>query len=437
MSFAQLRVSILGGALLLIAGCGGSSGGGSGSGGSGGGNPTTVTFTFTGATPSAVATKIGTGSFTTAAVSSGKLTLSLPSGTSNFGVAYVCAPVSSSTTSPLAEEWVVEASTLDGTSFAGCPGGALATVTTGTLTGSVDASAISGANFLNIYAENAQNPTGFPDFEPLLSSTGNFSFAAPEGTDRVMVAAYSSGTSGNLEPLNLVAAKNFSSQTVPGSLNGVNTVVLGSADQTTTEPLTYQNVPLGYAAPTTLVDYQIGNIGISIAGAATTEYPALPVGAMESGDSYFFWAHAASISNPSQETQVTTTLASAGPVSIAFPPAWPYAGPAPAAQPSFDLSYSGYTGMTGVFDAVEMNWSPTPSTVNVVLLTATWNYLNGSTTVSIPDLSSLTGFLPPPASGTQVGWSAQISQGRFPSLQQPSSNATITTLSNTGTYTVP
>src|SRR5579863_3057526 len=156
MSFALIRVSILGGALMLIAGCGWSSGGGSGSGGSGGGgNPTTVTFTVTGGTPTAVATSTGTGSFTAATLTAGKLTLDLPSGTTNFAMAFVCPPVSLTASQFLETfENVFEASTLDGTSFSqSCPTTPTAG-STGTLTGAVDANAIAGASFLNIDAEN-------------------------------------------------------------------------------------------------------------------------------------------------------------------------------------------------------------------------------------------------------------------------------------------
>lgn len=447
MSFALLRFSALGGALVLMAGCGGSPGGGSGGGGTGGGgSPTTVTFTISGGTPTAVATKVGSGSFTAATLSSGKLTLSLPTGTTSFAVAFACPPVTGASGTPgspvspisLAEERVFEASTLDGTSFAeACPGIAPASGATGTLTGSVDASAISGVGELFIYAQSAQQGTGFPPFFPVHDSTGNFSFAAPAGTDRVMVAAYSLVASGNLETTSLIAAKNFSSQAVPGALNGGNTVVLSAADQTTTEQLTYQSVPSGYTAPTTLVGYRMGNVGIAIAGAATSEYPAFPAGAVESGDFYTFSAVTSSTSNSTQATHVATSLASAGPESITFPLAWPYAGPTPAAQPSFDFSYTGFSGTTGVSDGVEMIWAPTSNAENVVLVTATRNYLNGSTTVAIPDFSGLTGFLAPPASGIKVTWSAQIFQGSSPALQPSASDEVITTMSNSGVYAVP
>ena len=81
--------------LVCLAGCGGSSNSGTTGGcvtdcGGGGGNPTTVTYTFTGAMPTAVATKIGTGAYTQAAVASGAVSISVPSGTSNYSIAWVC-----------------------------------------------------------------------------------------------------------------------------------------------------------------------------------------------------------------------------------------------------------------------------------------------------------------------------------------------------------
>lgn len=436
MSFALIRVCVLGGALMLIAGCGGSSGGGSGSGGSGGGgNPTTVTFTVTGGTPTAVATSTGTGSFTAATLTAGKLTLDLPSGTTNFAVAFVCPPVSLTASQVLETfENVFEASTLDGTSFSqSCPTTPTAG-STGTLTGAVDANAIAGASFLNIDAENGTAQQGVYEGTP----SGNFSFAAPVGTDRVAVLAYDSVLSGFEQFFSLVAVKNFSSQTVPGTLNGGNTVVLGAADQTTPEPLTYKSVPPGYNAPSTLVSYEFsGGDGFIIANGVTSEYPSVPAGAAESGDDYIFMSAAGNAANALEQASVSTFSSSAGPVSVTFPPAWSYVGPTPAARPSFDLSYPGFSGQTGVHEGVGVNWFIGTTAANFILVTPTGNYLNGSTTIAIPDLSSLTGFLAPPASGTLVEWSAEISQGSFPSLQPLPPNGTVTTVSNAGNYIVP
>jgi hypothetical protein len=118
------RTSILGIALLLICGCGGSTGGVPVGGGSGNNNSTTVTFAITGGIPAAVATKVGSGPFTAAVPVSGKVTLSLPSGTTNFAVAFVCPTVTGTINQPYQQTYenVYEASTLDGTSFSeACP----------------------------------------------------------------------------------------------------------------------------------------------------------------------------------------------------------------------------------------------------------------------------------------------------------------------------
>ncbi|HET6169719.1 MAG TPA: hypothetical protein VFE01_06035, partial [Terracidiphilus sp.] len=195
MSCALIRVLISSGALLLVGGCGGSAGGGSGSGG-GGDSSTTVSFTIRGATPSAVATKVGSGVFAAATLSSGVVTLSLPSGTTSFAVAFVC-PAISLTSAGLQQtvENVFEATILDGTSFTeSCQTGP-SKPDTGVLTGSVDASALSGAHILEVYAQSAQTgPIGLPF--PVLGSSGSFSVAAPLGTDRVLVLAYDSVVNG-------------------------------------------------------------------------------------------------------------------------------------------------------------------------------------------------------------------------------------------------
>src|SRR5580698_9742594 len=124
---------------LIVSGCGGSSsgtGGGGGGGNGGGGNtPTTVTVSFAG-TPSALATQVGSGAFTGATLTSGTLTLSIPSGTTNFAVAYICPD------GGYIQQVVYEASTLDGTSYSALYCASTATEPTGTLTGSGDVSAI-------------------------------------------------------------------------------------------------------------------------------------------------------------------------------------------------------------------------------------------------------------------------------------------------------
>jgi len=434
VSFGMVRISSLGVAVLLMAGCGGPSGGGSGSGGSGGNggngggsNSTTVTFAIAGS-PTAVATRVGSGSFSAATLSNGSLTLSLPSGTANFALAYVCPPVTV-TSYQLTTQSIVEASTVDGASYSVSCGSASSAGTTGTLTGAVDASAISGASFLSLVAQNSTSSTG----DSLGVSSGNFSLLAPEGTDRVEVVAYNQALNNTVEYLSMVAAKNFTGVSVPGALNGGNTVVFGAADQATLQPITYNSVPSGFGAPTTLVDYSTGSGGFLVANAVTSAYPAVPAAAMESGDYYYFHSYAP---GPSVgEVIVNTTSTSSGPLSVTFPPAWTYAGPAAAKWLSFDTAYTGFSGTTGVCDEVDMQWSISPTNHAVryeVSQIATGNYLNGSTTVAITDLSGLPGFLAAPVSGSIVSWWADLSQGASSCLLPTPLNSTTKVVSNFG-----
>ncbi len=435
MSRGMIRISLLSIALVLLAGCGGSSSGGSG--GGGGNGPTTVTFTIDG-TPTAVATKIGSGTFAAATLADNSLTLSLPEGTTNFAVAYVC-PGYSDGNYQVTEEIVVESSTLDGTSYSESCTTTSSPGATGTLTGSVDASAISGTNFMNVIAIGSTFGIG----ESIGSSDASFSFLAPEGADRVEILAYDTVLNGYEESFNLLGAKNFSDVTVPGALNGGNTVTLGAADQVTAKPLTYSNLPTGFGSPTTLVDYMVGKVGgFMIADAATTTYPALPAGAMESGDYYYFDSYATGpdpgATNGFAEVTVETTSTSDGPVSFSFPPAWTYAGPTAATWPSFDLAYSGFSSTTNVCGQASILWEPNSTDEEAIVVAASDNYLAGSKTVPIPDLTSLTGFIGAPPSNTEVLWAAQVLQLNYPCFQSYSpSEATAKIAFTSGTYTAP
>lgn len=115
-----------------------------------------------------------------------------------------------------------------------------------------------------------------------------------------------------------------------------------------------------------------------------------------------------------------------------------YAGPAPAALPSLNFAYAGFSGKTGVVQAADLAWT-SGSNVDVYSeLIATANFQNGSTTVAFPDLSPVSGFPAPPSSGTPVTWLAQIVQSNYGVLQSTSSGDTsASTVRNGGTFTVP
>ena len=325
MSCIPFRISALSLAFLWLSACGGNSSNGSGGGGGGGNQPTIVTVTFTGSAPTAAATQIGTGSFAAATLSGSSLTLSVPSGTTNFAVAYVCPAqtIQSIATYQLTSQYVVEATTGDSTSYSffGCPSQLSAGSQTGTLTGSVDASAIPGATGLDIDAWNG------PNFSQggVATLVGNFSFTAPAGSDQVEVLAYNQTLNGFGVSVALAAAKTFSGQAVPGALNGGNTVVLTAADATTPETITYNNVPSGFRAASSLAVFESAgqDFGIALAEGATSQYPALPAGMVQSGGFYEVEAqtNGGFTGNVSggQSLVVLSTFTSGGPVSITFP----------------------------------------------------------------------------------------------------------------------
>lgn len=448
MFVARFRIPVLCVFLGLIAGCGGSSGGsGGGNGGGGSSLPTVVTFTVTGPTPTAIATRIGSGPFAAATLSSGAVTLSLPSGTTTFAVAYVCPPTAvtgSSSATQQADEFLVEASTADGASItASCPAASTPPTTTGptgTLTGSVDATAIPGISNLWVQAWNGTTETvGYPP-----TTNSSFSFAASSGTDTVNVLGYNVALQGGYaEVLTLAAAKSFSNQTVPGALNGGSTVVLGASDQVIPEPITYTDVPSGFSTPTAQVSsYSPGLGGIFLTNSSGAQYPALPAGVAFSGGYYLFSASANGTINVTpyqvvgQQVEVNKTVAAAGPVTIDFPPAWSYTGPAAAPLPTFDLSYSGFSGSAAGYGLTELVWLGA-STEYYLQVQATRSYLNGSTSVAVPDLTGLAGFFAAPVSRTTVIWSAALADSGTPWSQTGSSGQTVRMVANNGVYTVP
>jgi hypothetical protein len=104
--------------------------------------------------------------------------------------------------------------------------------------------------------------------------------------------------------------------------------------------------------------------------------------------------------------------------------------------PTFDFSYAGLGGKNGSFDSAFLLWA-TADVIDQYLVIASSNYLQGSTTVAFPDLSGIAGFMAQPPSGTVVVWVSLIAQDSLGVSQPLTANATITTVENSGKYTVP
>jgi hypothetical protein len=418
-----------------LAGCGGGSGSGPSGGcttncGGGGGNPTTVTYAFSGAMPTAVATRIGTGAFSQATLESGKLSISVPGGTTNYSVAWVC-PADARYTPPATDEYVYQANTQDGTSFTWYCDDDGATVTSGAATVQVDASAISGGAWVYAGGGIGDNQAGLS--QPWSSGTLNLSGQMLVGTYDVFVY---------VEDLNfnMLAVKILRNQTLPGTLNSGNAVVFAISDEVTSQSLAMNNVPSGFTVSQTLVDYLTPTFGdalpLDFGFGALTQYTALPSGAMQSGDYYWFDAGASGSTNPnvSEYVGVEVDSSSGGAQTISLPTPWSYAGPTAAALPTFSFDYTGFSGMTNVVQHVGLNWDQ-GNVSNTTQVWATANYQDGATSIAVPNLSGLTGFLAPAPSGTNIFWYAGAEQG-FPLLSSPT-NGTLSIVQDSGTYTEP
>jgi len=357
--------------------------------------PTTITVTFANATPLAAAVQIGSGAFAAASIQSGQLSLTVPAGTTNYAIAYVCPPFNVVATTIEDFEFVIEATTQDATAYTvSCS----ATPPTGSATGSVDASAIPGAT--NVVVGGKGGGFGFA------STQTSFNVNLPTGTNEdVTVSALDASN-------NLLAIKILRSQTVPGAINGGNTIVLGPADETTMQSVTVNNTPAGFIPAVQLVDYLTANgtqIGLGIFSGS--QYRAMPAASTQPGDKYFIDSSTDDTATKDLVVGEDLTMSTAGPVTIDLPPVWSFSGPAPAAFPTFTFNYSGFPAAPNLSYSGLISWQTAPTTLTEITVTATASFQQNATTLSIPNLTSLPGFFAPPPSGTSVFWDASIFNG--------------------------
>lgn len=426
MSATFLRLTLCAVVMAGLAGCGGSSSSSSGGGGNNdGGGPTTVTYDFTsGVNPAVVATQIGTGTYTQAALSSGKLTLSIPSGETKFSVAYLCPPRTGQSPEPN-YEYINQNSTLDGTLYTGtCYEPSTSQPQQGMYTAQVNAAAITGGAWVVIDGVGQQ----------WSSSTISFAQSLSVGTQDVAVMVEDA-------QFNMLAIKILPKQTIPGALNGGNPIVFSVADKLTEQPITYSNIQAGFTR-STFADYvTAGGYRLFLGLHNTTglynatQYPAIPAASVQSGDYYEFTASAAGVVSPGVTESVglvLDTTTGGGPETFNLPAPMSYSGPAPADLPSFDLSYQGFAGQQRVSEFANLYWNPNSN--YVISLEASENFLAGSSTLTFPDLSAVPGFLTVP-SGAVVSWSAGY--GQLVSTSSAAPNLDLVSVGASGSFTAP
>lgn len=387
---------------------------------------TVVTATFAGQfKPQVVAAKTGDGAFVPASLQGDTLRLALPTGTTKYGIAYVCAQLN--------DEFVFEATTQDATALnVSCPGPSATAL--GLATGSVDASTIPAVTDVRIIGGGFGGSLG--------AVAGPFSFAMPNGlNDVAFIATDSIG--------NAVGVKIARAQSIPGAVNGGSTILFGPGDATTTQPVTVNNVPAGFlASKGAFAQYHTANgtafpllLGLGIIGQVPNTYPAVPAAARQSGDFYLY--QASTLSNPpGLNQQIGTTLTTTnggGPLTMTLPAPWSFAGPTAAAFPTFTFDYSGFAGQPAISQQVLLIWPTGPTSRNIISVMATANFQNG-TALAIPDLTALTGFFTSAPSGTQVSWIADMFGGtaqEFIFSVNPPANGSISFVENRGSYIQP
>jgi len=392
----------------------------------GGGAQTSVTVTFIGGTPLAVATQIGTSPFTLMTPGN-QVTFPVAPGNTKYAIAYVCPPVSAS---GITSETVIQATTQDTSAFtASC----LGPPSTGTATGSVT-SAIFGTATIKIIGNQGIGGS-------VTGGSGSFSVSMPTGTNDVAAVAFDS--SNNVQGVKLVR-----SQTVPGAiLPGSSIIISSPADATTTADLTVNNVPPGFVnPPEASVEFITANgtslllTNNSVAGTNPQPYHALPTTAIVSSDFYLYESNTSNTVTNQSVGITTTTTSGGGAFSLTLPTPWTFAGPAPAKFPTFTFIYPGFVGLTAVAEQGSIHWATSATTSNQITVLATANFQGIATTIAIPDLTSLAGFLTPAATGTTINWVADIFGGtnqEFTFVPNPPPNSSVQFVQNRGTFMQP
>lgn len=373
---------------------------------------TNIAITFTDGPPIKVATQEGSGALTSASLTNGVLNLALPSSTTKYTVVYLCPGIF---VFPDEIEYILEATPADGTAFTvSCfvqqPFGNL---NSGSV--QVDASAFPGTFGVAFYGLN-----GLAGGESLGSGfvSDVVDYHLPSGTYDVAVAI--GGCCG------ITALRMLRAQTIPGSLNGGNPIVFTQSDAATSGPQTVSdiNIPAGFSvSPVSDITYRTstGTI-INLNANGAMQYSSVPPTVTVPTD---FYRYDRNYFDTQGQGVGAVATSSSFITSISLPQPWTYSGPAPAAFPTFTFDYSGFPP---VAQYAELLWPccilHEPHTAITVLATA--NFQNGATTITIPDVTGLQGFIAPPPSGTPVFWGADVFGGThtpfqvFPTVPPPS-----------------
>ena len=206
----------------------------------------------------------------------------------------------------------------------------------------------------------------------------------------------------------ILAVKIRRSQTVPGITNGGSPITLTANDAVTLQPISVVNAPSGFSAPSTNPSpAYVSAHGSFLAGIGfsdSTKYAAVSAADAQPGDYYTFTATSGTASQIVSTQQFQTTN---GPVTLTLLAPWSPVSPAPAVFPTFTFDYMGFSAQAVVVNSAEILWGQGFDAISIF---STANHQNGATTLSIPDLTSISGFSAMAPSGT-INWSTTTSGG--------------------------
>ena len=406
--------------------------------GGGGGSPVSITVTTPNGT---LGLRVGTGSFTAVTSVNNQLTFQVPSATAQYALAWGCEFGEPPNETIYAV--VLQATPQDGTNYSApctesvptslpstAPAPTPTPATVGTVTANFDVSAIPNAGIIFVTGGNGVISAGS-------SLPGAYSQTWPAGTYDVALSVFDPN---DVVSGHVLAERILRNQTVPGTLNGGNTIVFGPGDVPVPQPLSIPSAPPGFSTPVLpdprYITTNTSNTGVALdaSGASTSQYLAVPPASTQSGDKYVFSLQSGNGTSIIGLTQIFTN--GGGPVTIEpLPTPWSYSGPAPAALPTFVFdSYQGFSGQPS-WEGASIGWSVSSPTTNIgysINVFATASYVNGaSTPITIPNLSLVPGLTSafwvqrPQPSGSSVFWSAIIGTN---------SNSFV---SDSGSFTVP
>ncbi len=371
---------------------------------------TVVSLGFIGTPPDALAAQMGTGPFTAVALPSsatGLTSFSVPTGISKYVIAYLCRTAGNPASPPVSNEFMVEATIQDATSLrADCSGnvtflpGSLPTL--GSVSGNMDATAFPSSQFVHISGK--QGFSGSADLQ------GPFTALLPVGTNDVAFVLLDNG--GNLSVLGTaLGIKIFRNQTVPGAVNGANTITFGSADFPPNQELNV-NAPAGF-----VVNGQLTEVTYTTAGGTifpiengSTVYQSVPQAAAQTGDFYSYGSEAATPGGASAVGIYQAASNGGGLFTLNLPAPWSPSNPPTSGSPViFTFDYPGFSGIPLFAQRAGLMWATNSLLSNFITVTATANFQNGANTISIPDPSVAgQGFFTCCPSGMNIGWSASI-----------------------------